>query len=143
RRARTGGTGDRGARQRSAAGTRRRRAHPAPAEPHKVHSTPARPRGQAQAVRAGTRGRHAFRIPGGRRCSRRSYQTEREHRCRPVGARRTGGGSMNRRLLIIATTLATLILGSATAQEDNLLQRYDLAIENLEIAVASVPNDGV
>ena len=50
---------------------------------------------------------------------------------------------MNRRLLIIATTLATLILGSATAQEDNLLQRYDLAIENLEIAVASVPDDGV
>jgi len=50
---------------------------------------------------------------------------------------------MNRRLLIIATTLATLILGSAAAQEDNLLQRYDLAIENLEIAVASVPNDGV
>ncbi len=50
---------------------------------------------------------------------------------------------MNRRLLIIATTLATLILGIATAQEDNLLQRYDLAIENLEIAVMSVPNDGV
>ncbi len=50
---------------------------------------------------------------------------------------------MNRRLLIIATTLATLFLGSATAQEDNLLQRYDLAIENLEIAVASVPDDGV
>lgn len=50
---------------------------------------------------------------------------------------------MNRRLLIIATTLATLILGSANAQGDNLLQRYDLAIENLEIAVESVPDDGV
>ncbi len=50
---------------------------------------------------------------------------------------------MNRRLLVIATTLATLLLGSALAQEDNLLQRYDLAIENLQIAVASVPNDGL
>lgn len=50
---------------------------------------------------------------------------------------------MNRRLHVIAIALATLILGSAAAQEDNLLQRYDLAIENLEIAVASVPDDGL
>ncbi|MFA5550755.1 MAG: hypothetical protein WDA03_03980 [Trueperaceae bacterium] len=50
---------------------------------------------------------------------------------------------MNRRLLVIAITLAALFLGSALAQEDNLLQRFDLAIENLDIAVASVPNDGV
>ncbi len=50
---------------------------------------------------------------------------------------------MNRRYLVIATTLIALLLGSATAQEDSLLQRYDLAIENLEIAVASVPSDGL
>lgn len=50
---------------------------------------------------------------------------------------------MNRRYLVIATTLVALLFASATAQEDNLLQRYDLAIENLEIAVASVPSDGL
>lgn len=50
---------------------------------------------------------------------------------------------MNRRLLVIATTLVFLVVTSATAQEDNLLLRYDLAIENLEIAVDSVPADGV
>jgi len=56
---------------------------------------------------------------------------------------------MNRRLLVIATTLVALLWGGALAQEaalsqrdDSLLQRYDLAIENLEIAVASVPQDG-
>lgn len=50
---------------------------------------------------------------------------------------------MNRRLLVIATTVVALLaLGSASAQDDSILQRYDLAIENLEIAVASVPDDG-
>lgn len=50
---------------------------------------------------------------------------------------------MNRRLLIFALSLVALLAGSAAAQEDSLLQRYDLAIENLEIATASVPDDGV
>lgn len=50
---------------------------------------------------------------------------------------------MNRRLLVLATTVALMALSGALAQGDNLLQRYDLAMENLEIATASVPTDGV
>lgn len=51
---------------------------------------------------------------------------------------------MNRRLLFLVTSvLATLLAaGGAFAQSDSLLQRYDLAMENLEIAVDSVPSDG-
>lgn len=52
---------------------------------------------------------------------------------------------MNWRHRILATGVLVLVLGlgAATAQEDSLLQRYDLAIENLAIAVDSVPGDGV
>ncbi|MFO7544960.1 MAG: hypothetical protein R6W77_05640 [Trueperaceae bacterium] len=52
---------------------------------------------------------------------------------------------MNWRHRILATGVLVLALGlgAATAQEDSLLQRYDLAIENLAIAVDSVPGDGV
>ncbi len=51
---------------------------------------------------------------------------------------------MNRRLLFLVTSLlATLFAtGGAFGQSDSLLQRYDLAVENLEIAVTSVPGDG-
>jgi hypothetical protein len=34
-------------------------------------------------------------------------------------------------------------MGAAFAQDDSILQRYDLAVENLEFAVAAVPGDGV
>lgn len=49
------------------------------------------------------------------------------------------------RLRFIATCalIATLGMGAAFAQDDSVLQRYDLAVENLEFAVASVPGDGV
>lgn len=52
---------------------------------------------------------------------------------------------IRRRRLTLIWTLVLLLLGSAPAfaQEDSVLQRYDLAIENLEFAVASVPGDGV
>ena len=52
---------------------------------------------------------------------------------------------MNWRHRILATGVLVLVLGlgAATAQEDSLLQRYDLAMENLAIAVDSVPGDGV
>ena len=39
--------------------------------------------------------------------------------------------------------IATLGMGAAFAQDDSVLQRFDLAVENLEFAVASVPGDGV
>jgi len=49
------------------------------------------------------------------------------------------------RLRFFATCalIATLGLGAAFAQDDSVLQRYDLAVENLEFAVAAVPGDGV
>jgi len=52
---------------------------------------------------------------------------------------------MNWRQRILATGIFCLVLGlgAAMAQEDSVLQRYDLAIENLRIAVESVPGDGV
>lgn len=52
---------------------------------------------------------------------------------------------IRRRRLTIAWTLALLLLSSspALAQDDSVLQRYDLAIENLQFAVAAVPGDGV
>jgi len=51
---------------------------------------------------------------------------------------------MIRRQLTFATGVLVVFfcLSGAFAQEDSLLQRYDLAIENLEIATASVPTDG-
>lgn len=51
---------------------------------------------------------------------------------------------MNRRLLILVTSVVATLLaaGGAFAQGDSILQRYDLAVENLEIAVDSVPADG-
>ncbi|HRN17613.1 MAG TPA: hypothetical protein PLU66_00910, partial [Trueperaceae bacterium] len=51
---------------------------------------------------------------------------------------------MIRRQLTFATGVLVVFfcLSGAMAQEDSLLQRYDLAIENLEIATASVPTDG-
>ncbi len=51
---------------------------------------------------------------------------------------------MIRRQLTVATGVLVVFfcLSAAFAQEDSLLQRYDLAIENLEIATASVPSDG-
>lgn len=49
------------------------------------------------------------------------------------------------RLRFFATCVlvATLGIGAAFAQDDSVLQRYDLAVENLEFAVAAVPGDGV
>ncbi len=52
---------------------------------------------------------------------------------------------IRRRSFTITWGLLLLLLSSAPAlaQEDSVVQRYDLAIENLEFAVASVPGDGV
>ncbi|HNR00204.1 MAG TPA: hypothetical protein PKN52_09385, partial [Trueperaceae bacterium] len=52
---------------------------------------------------------------------------------------------MIRRQLSLATVVLAVALwsGAAFAQEDSLLQRYDLALENLQIATASVPGDGL
>lgn len=52
---------------------------------------------------------------------------------------------MIRRQLSLATTVLAVALwsGAAFAQEDSLLQRYDLALENLQVATASVPGDGL
>ncbi len=49
------------------------------------------------------------------------------------------------RLRTIAVVAALLALGGAPAlaQEDSVLQRYDLAVENLEFAVQSVPGDAI
>ena len=49
------------------------------------------------------------------------------------------------RLRPIAVVAALLVLvgAPALAQEDSVLQRYDLAVENLEFAIASVPGDAV
>lgn len=52
---------------------------------------------------------------------------------------------MIRRQLSLATAVLAVALwsGAAFAQEDSLLQRYDLALENLQVATASVPGDGL
>ncbi|MCC6311969.1 MAG: hypothetical protein IT345_13780 [Trueperaceae bacterium] len=52
---------------------------------------------------------------------------------------------MIRRQLSLATAVLVVALwsGAAFAQEDSLLQRYDLALENLQVATASVPGDGL
>ena len=49
------------------------------------------------------------------------------------------------RLRPIAVVAALLVLvgAPALAQEDSVLQRYDLAVENLQFAIASVPDDPV
>src|SRR5690606_13621193 len=59
--------------------------------------------------------------------------------------RRPRGGSMIARLRPIAVVAALLVAvgAPALAQEDSVLQRYDLAVENLEFAIASVPGDPV
>lgn len=44
--------------------------------------------------------------------------------------------------LAIGTLVAFAFLTTAVAQDDSVLQRYDLAIENLQVATASVPQDG-
>ncbi|HET9028045.1 MAG TPA: hypothetical protein VFN07_11005 [Trueperaceae bacterium] len=51
---------------------------------------------------------------------------------------------MIRRQLILATGVLVVLtcLSGAFAQGDSVLQRYDLAIENLQVASASVPQDG-
>lgn len=51
---------------------------------------------------------------------------------------------MIRRQLTLTTCVVALLtlLAAAFAQDDSVLQRYDLAIENLEVATASVPQDG-
>ncbi len=51
---------------------------------------------------------------------------------------------MIRRQLILATGVLVVLtyLSGAFAQGDSVLQRYDLAIENLQVATASVPQDG-
>ena len=45
------------------------------------------------------------------------------------------------------TALCAIVIlagvGASLAQEDNVLQRYDLAMENLQFAIDSVPGDGV
>jgi len=45
------------------------------------------------------------------------------------------------------TALCAIVIlagaGASLAQEDNVLQRYDLALENLQFAIDSVPGDGV
>lgn len=50
-----------------------------------------------------------------------------------------------RQRLAIGFTLALLLLSTspALAQGDSVLQRFDLAVENLQFAVAAVPGDGV
>lgn len=52
---------------------------------------------------------------------------------------------IRRRRLATFLTLALLLVCTAPAfaQGDSVLQRYDLAIENLQFAVAAVPGDGV
>ena len=47
------------------------------------------------------------------------------------------------RFIATCTLIATLGMGAAFAQDDSVLQRYDLAVENLQFAVAAVPGDGV
>ncbi len=51
---------------------------------------------------------------------------------------------MIRRQLTLTTGVMVVLtfLAVAFAQDDSVLQRYDLAIENLEVATASVPQDG-
>ncbi|HZJ08898.1 MAG TPA: hypothetical protein VFD39_04330 [Trueperaceae bacterium] len=52
---------------------------------------------------------------------------------------------MNARHGVIAICAVVALAGAgvALAQEDNVLQRYDLALENLQFAIDSVPGDGV
>ena len=52
---------------------------------------------------------------------------------------------MNARQRVIAVCAVVALAGAGVslAQEDNVLQRYDLALENLQFAIDSVPGDGV
>lgn len=52
---------------------------------------------------------------------------------------------MNARQRVIAVWAVVVLAGAGVslAQEDNVLQRYDLALENLQFAIDSVPGDGV
>ena len=47
------------------------------------------------------------------------------------------------RVIAICAVVALAGAGVSLAQEDNVLQRYDLALENLQFAIDSVPGDGV
>ena len=47
------------------------------------------------------------------------------------------------RPIAVVAALSVLCGAPALAQEDSVLQRYDLAVENLEFAIASVPGDAV
>ncbi len=47
------------------------------------------------------------------------------------------------RPIAVVAALFVLVGAPALAQEDSVLQRYDLAVENLEFAIASVPGDPV
>lgn len=46
-------------------------------------------------------------------------------------------------LLTLCAVVILAGIGASLAQEDNVLQRYDLALENLEFAIDAVPGDGV
>src|SRR5690606_24293748 len=99
----------------------------------------------AQDVRPRAAHRRPVPVPPSGRRSRRPDQAQGERRRGAGRPRRPRGGSMIARLRPIAVVAALSVLcgAPALAQEDSVLQRYDLAVENLEFAIASVPGDAV
>src|SRR5690606_11037915 len=133
------------ARLRGGAGQRRRPRRGRGPRPGAGHHAAPGPRRHAQALGTGAPHGCALPVPARGRQPSRPHEAKGERRRGARRPRRPRGGSMIARLRPIAVVAALLVAvgAPALAQEDSVLQRYDLAVENLEFAIASVPGDPV